>query len=317
MERKSRKVNKKSRFNQSMREKTLEILRSLVNGLTIEQITRKFDIREGTVYKHKKNFISNDLIDRRLALTEKGRILLDYGNSNNTFRLENVVVKIWVPKLYQEKFREKHRNLLSLRQISFQDYKLGKETYEFFAYDRATIRTFHNSILIRMPPLRGKNRKEISILLLDLIMNYVQKLERIFNIELVHSNILKMEIITEEIAHINNALAQILDKKGYHLYFRDDEERLRLKIDFSKNLPELEGVSPNFAEPDLDRINKQIGDIIENNPPTNSELASHIKQVADMQIYFNRNIEGHFTVLGKMCKVLEKIENRLDRESKI
>ena len=88
-------------------------------------------------------------------------------------------------------------------------------------------------------------------------------------------------------------------------------------MDFSEPFG-VEAGSPRFAVEDMRIIEADLQDKIRYDPPKNSELASHIKGLIDVQEYHAENIKLHIKAIQELAsassrqtKILEKIEKRL------
>ena len=312
----SRKVEKMSRNNYALSVKTLSILRWLAMDIPIKKIAERFNISIKTIYKHRSNLIKKELINKYNELTEKGRKIIYYGCGEESFRLHNVNVSIDVPKMYRKKLEKKRYNILALKKINYEKKYLRSVDYPYFSIDRATARVFPNVIRIKMPEIWGNSAEDATSILLELIFEYISKIEWLYKIELIQENKMSIAITSNEYAHIRNIMAEKYKKEGNVFYFRDKDKNLRLIIDYSHGVSELESEHKNHAESDITKAHKQINDWLEHDPPTNSELAMRLGEAMEIvsrsevnMLHLDKNLMTHF-------KVLERIGDALDKFSK-
>jgi len=276
------KVEKTGRKSIRLSDKSISILRWLALNFPVKRIAKRFNISIKTVYKHRSNFIKKGFINRYNELIEEGRKIIYYDNKED-FRLNNVRVSIDVPQQYREKLGKIRYNLLTLKKIYFEREYLGnKIDYPIFSLDRAIVRVYQDKITIRMPDIWERTAEDCTDLLLELIFEYISKLEKLYKIELICDDKLNLAIVSNDYANIRNILAEKYRNENNVFYLRDKNKELRIIIDFSHKLPELEAVHKNYAERDIVKVNKQINDWIENDPPTNSELNLKIKKLFNL-----------------------------------
>lgn len=303
----NKEVEKNGRNEYIISNKKANIIRNLVLGIKTSDIAKKHDIGIKAVHKHKYEAIKRGIITKDLTLTDKGRKTLIYGNFK-VFRLHNVKTRIKVPQIYREKLKRLRYNILSLKKISYDKKLLGNTDCAFFEFGRAKVRVYPESVLIQMPEIWGVNEDEATETLIYLIFDYVEKIERLYKIELIQDNKINMSIISSECAHVNNVFAQKFKNDGNNFYLRDKDNDLRLIVDFSKGVPEFEGVHRNYAEPDIAKVNRYIADWIEHDSPTNSELSSALVGLIKRDEFHAENIKSHVWAIQELGRSTTKLD---------
>jgi len=114
-------------------------------------------------------------------------------------------------------------------------------------------------------------------------------------------------------ADVHNNIAEEMRNNKQKLKIYDYiDGRLRLITDFSNLNDELETLHPEKASEDMLRIKKQLNDFMNNNPPTNTELAIIVKSSLNLQIQTQEQLKITALSLQSVSKQIDSIVKLLN-----
>lgn len=201
---------------------------------------------------------------------------------------------------------------------------------KIFTYYGWTIRLYKESLEVYSGDFkdwRGESINRVTALMEQEFNRLLSRLENRLRIIIIKDQKLNIEQVNQHYAHVNNGIATELNKDKLAVTLYGQDGKARFKVDFSTALIELEGIHPETAKEDMRRVcEKQLNDWADNNPPTNSELANHIKKLADLQTaynienvrhynniaLYNENIVKHLAVLEEMSQTLKEIKKHIN-----
>jgi DNA-binding CsgD family transcriptional regulator len=102
----------------------------------------------------------------------------------------------------------------------------------------------------------------------------------------------------------------IEEKKQIRIYAAEDG-KLAFVTDNSFGFKEDEALHPITAKPDRNAIDKQVNDWRLNNPPTNSQLATHVYNVTQNQVMFDSNFKSHLQILKKLGDAVDELVKKV------
>ncbi len=107
---------------------------------------------------------------------------------------------------------------------------------------------------------------------LDYFQRVIARIQNQNKIILLKNRSQNIKIVKLHIGRVNDELAKDVIQSGdkFHVYAEDG--KLRLLIDASHEFPELEGVHPKSAKPDMNTCEKHYKDWLEKDPPVLSEM---------------------------------------------
>lgn len=324
-----KKVKKRGKNTYVLSQKEVKILRLLAFNLPIKNIAKQLKLSQKTIYKHFNRFCENKLITKFRELTIRGKKSCQHHSCNPIFSLHNVKIKVEIPSIYHDKYKKNRYRILKLKKISYEKKDSNIYDFPFFSVDRANVRANPNCFIIHLPEILEETPQKCTNIMMDLLFEYITKLEKIYRLSLIKDERLNISIISNDYAHIHNALAKKYrnDKNCFYLYGED--KKLRLIIDFSDGVDELEAVHPYYAEPDITHAHKQVNDWVKHNPPTNSQLSTHIMQnsnnineISKFFDFYGKNLVSHVNVLKETVRTtkenelnIKKISESLDKFS--
>jgi len=120
-----------------------------------------------------------------------------------------------------------------------------------------------------------------------------------------------IKLVKEHLAQTNSPLAK--SRKGEYLQIKGIDGKVWFIIDKSKGGFEHEYIKANRVIDDSEQMEIYFNDLLYNSPPTNSELASYIKQSLEIQSIYNANIKKHLEVLGEISNTLKELKKAVKR----
>jgi len=154
-------------------------------------------------------------------------------------------------------------------------------------------------------------------------LNYYMKLfsilEQDLKIILIKNRSQNIKEVKAHFGHPNHPLAK--NRRGKPIKYAvrtTDDKKVWLTADDSYNLNEAEFPHSETSKQDSEVVNGKFLNDFRDHPdsPTNSELATHIKQVTDNQLLFAENIKTHIKaieILGSSVSDLTKVVKKLKK----
>lgn len=127
-------------------------------------------------------------------------------------------------------------------------------------------------------------------------------------------NRISIRLLKHHLAYTNAPEKDVVTEKQIRVVY-DDNGMIRMLYDFSKGTFEREFVSRRAVD-DSDQFDKYVLDFLDNDPPTNSELAKYLKVSLEAQAIYNENIKKHLGVLTDMSTTLKQIRITLKKRQK-
>lgn len=331
------KISKKVEFNKGRiqygkrTQKQIELLRLLSQYLPINSIAKILNKSPKSVYKAFSHYVEYGWINKDRSLTSLGfqkvenYIGLSQKVESNDIRLHNIVVTFRLPKTYS--YNELNK-LLHIRKINTNLINKATHITNAIVIDNYKIWLDKSKLTIFMKQYIGKTPLDAFSSFLSDLESIIIKTEQILGLKLHEGKSLIFKISRNHYALVKNQLAEEYNKKGKKLFVYDDRNELRLLIDDSLSLSEFEAVHSKKAYEDSGKIQIHFKDLIENNPPTNSELSQHImtltnaiqetvderKAVRDDLLLLAEQIKSHLALIQEYRE--ENIKYRKDLEKK-
>lgn len=272
-------AQQKSGISTKIYKKSLDLLRfiqSRPEGVRIEDLTKNFNIPRRTLYNRLNKLKQHGFIENRYPLWGSAKNLAE---SQEMAQLLNGTKKIQAHKfsftlklIKKPDWWEKRDNsLIKLNEFRFKSIKFGKNPYYQIGNENFYIQTFANSIVFI-------NRKQYWAS--DSYGAFLEALEDTLDMLSYFENKVKFKFYGEEIPQfsvksmhfvkLKDSIAENCKKsgKGFEIEING---KLRGWVDMSEPLG-MEFGHKNYAVEDTKKYTKFVEDIIENNPPTISEL---------------------------------------------
>ncbi len=116
---------------------------------------------------------------------------------------------------------------------------------------------------------------------LDYWIRIIGQIQNDLGIELVRERTENIRIVKQHIAHVGNEFAKDRVMRGEKFHIYTDEGKLRMIVDASFKLPELETLNVGSEVQDMERSVKQVKDWIDHDPPTGSEFERAMKSLVE------------------------------------
>lgn len=279
-----------------------EVLKMLLEGFTISEISRHRGVSRTAIYKVIATLNKRGLLRHPKAclyeVTDKGiQGLHSFVGLKYKLRQHNLNFKIKV--LESPKNWELKRN--ELRQMPYfnRTLKLKNNDQDFFNYGKLHIKTTTKSVIIKIPTLYATNWEHAIIQAMGILEDNIYKIEKAFKIRLVKDYRANIKIISQEYAKLQDALAKLYRKEGNRLYITGEDGKIWLITDLSFSVDELEFIHTERATDDIDAIAPFLNDL-RKNPGTLTGVREHIGELQGVVQGILQNEIKHQKVLDEI-----------------
>lgn len=286
---------KTKRFNQPPKKLRIKAsAREVLNLLTIDFLTpqeiaqrRKTSVR--AVYK---------VIAK---LKEKGM----FGIATNQVNLSRSTEPFSEPLRMRLHGQEWNIKIISKSEKYAQAKKQANTVY----IDGNTIRLYQDSIEIYSgQSFWEKDEQRATAVSLAYWERFFARLEHEFGVILVKPRVQNINLVNQHYGETNSEIAKdALEKKEKIRIQTEDDGKIWFTIDNSWNLKEMETLHPETAKQDMTKVQKQVNDWRSHDPPTNSQLATHIMQVTANQEHFAIHLKSHVEAVQKLGSAVEEL----------
>lgn len=264
--------------------------------LTLKQIAQRRKTSLQAVYKIIKKLKEKGAFDGGLNRVEK---------VESTFNPSDL-------RLHGQEF-----NIRILYQDNRYQQQLMKSNLEFM--DGNSLRLYKNSIEIYSgQSFFGKDINETEKRSLDYWRRFLARLEHDWKITLLKPRARNIKIVNQHWARGNSEISDNAVKEKVRVWvYAEEDGKLCFITDDSFGFREDETLHPITAKPDRKAIDKQINDWRINNPPTSSELATHIGNLVLGFDNYGKHIRSHIGVLNKIEEGQKLLNHSVKRLSKV
>ncbi len=306
--------------------RVLNILLQRKEGLRIEELVSLTNIPRRSLYR----FLA-DLKDKKLVenIFPVWKILPSFpmqcqnqsgvSEMAQTLQLHNIsfILKLINKPVWWE---SRENQLTSLKEFQFRkEVKWGNVTYKMFEHDSFLIQTFANSIIyINKKHYLGSDAYDCFLQALNDVLELHSYIEKKLNFKFVIDEAPQFTIRSQHYVKLKDAIAERCLRQG-NLLKVIINGKLRAWVDASEPLG-MELGHRNYAPEDASRYSKFVQDIINNNPPTNSQLATHILQVSNNQEAFAQNLVSHIEAIrnlssgvNNLVMAVKKLEEKVEK----
>ena len=251
-----------------------EILKAFSEFSTIKEIVNNRKTSRFAVYKIIKTLLKKGLILRKsrgiYELTEAGKEGL-HSLIGLSYKLRQHNISIKVKVLESPKNWDKIRSKILTMPCFNKRVQLKNNYYDLANYGKIQLKITSQSVIFKFPAMYTSNIDEAVIKILDLLYNAIPKVENLFKIKLIKDYKANITIISQEYARLNDSLAKLYKKENNKLYITDEQGKIWLIADYSFSVNELETISPDKADEDMNIVHNFFNDL-RKNPKTFSEI---------------------------------------------
>ncbi len=212
-----------------------------------------------------------------------------------------------------------HGQEINVRIISqSHKYQTQLEKSNVLSIDGNTIRLYRKSVEIYFGhSFFGKTINEAEEKSLEYLNHFLSRLEHDLGVGLLKQRSRNIRIVNQHYARGDSEICDkaIEERKRVWVYAEEDG-KLAFITDDSFGFKEDETVHPKTAKKDRGAVDKQVNDWRLNNPPTNSQLASHISKVTENQTMFAENMASHIKAIQDLSKGVKKLTTVVSRVKK-
>ncbi|KKL22547.1 hypothetical protein LCGC14_2434360 [marine sediment metagenome] len=285
-----------------------EVLQGLSKFMTITEISKWRKVSRQAIYKVTRRLLARGMIEKiglAWRLTDKGRGgLHSFIGFTYKKRYHNLAFKIAIKE--NPRNWDKKRNTLMLLPYFNKRVELKNNSFDLFNFGKIQVKTTTRSVILKLPTIYSDTVEEAILEGMDMLFTSIPRIEASFKIKLVKDNRANITIISQEWARLQDPLAKLYEEKDEKLYIKDENGDVRLIIDYSFAVGELEAIHPNKSPEDMKAVDTFMLDLVKN-PLTMSELKGVVQGVASNQVMFAQNIETHMRVLKGMEQALSDV----------
>lgn len=257
---------------------------------SIKETAKRLVQSERAVQRMRQRLVKDGLLNQDGTLTTSGINLLEkYGalsdnvRAGNVLRLHAVIARL-VPLAIPRHWDARRERIIGFKVKSWKP-AAWTET-EFRISDDLRVRTTPKSVLLHLPDFFGTDGRECKRRLLDFMEKAVPEVERLLGVKFRSKREFTFTISQQHFAMMKSTLADFFGTEEDLLRVLDEKGRLRVIVDASKGIFELEAVNKNWSEEDYDRMQRLIEDVVVKEAPLPSEIMAELKEVKELLSQF-------------------------------
>lgn len=243
----------------------LDTLRGICAHRTIRQIAQARRIDDSAVYKQRYWLRKNGYLDDHNHPTSSGLECASGGlrTLQNLTRLHDLRFRVEILRHKDRRFSAHRRQYLEMENIPYRTHHRKNWEGYFFALDGWRVEVTPRSFLLLAPDVLTRDAQEELINLYGDVKKLVRKLEARFPVVCLEKGE-RLNVVVEgsHAALVNNALAKKYNREKRVFELRDEQGNLRLLIDNSLRLQELEAVSPVWAVDDESKVKRLLHEAV-------------------------------------------------------
>jgi hypothetical protein len=172
--------------------------------------------------------------------------------------------------------------------------------------ENVSVQIHRQAVVVMVPPITMPTEAEAEKEALSQLERVIRKIEHIYKITLLKENYVNIRVSKASYAHIHNELAEKCIDKQVPLKVFNKDGKVRLIIDFSNKIPELEATHPQLSPSDSRNLTEYWGEWL-NNPfmprdinqlqQDNKELREYLKVLIQSQTIATEQIKTILTLL--------------------
>jgi hypothetical protein len=306
----------------TIRAKLLKLLTGTPEGMTASHLSMRLGISKRTTYNNLMALQKESKVLNCRPIWQLAQVLgtsEDYATplSSNNIELHNLS---YIITLIKKPFWWNHRNakLIKLKGYQIRELPLRNNPYMQLMNDDYVIQLFKNSIIVMLRKSYRANDPYDCLIegTNDFLLAY-SRIEQMTGFKFFGDGIPQARLRTQHIVKLKDALAKRCTKEGT-LFRLEIGGKPRLLIDMSHPRG-IEGVSPQYAPDDMDRYLKFTEDIIQNNPPTMTELTKSLglvlqaqAEITHNQRVFAENMASHIAAIKALAAAVDKLTKTVE-----
>lgn len=303
---------------------------------TNKDIAKALNISIGTVRNLKYRYKKQGLINEDLTLTSTGKKVCDtpYGGVDTVLHLEPNDVRLHSIK-YKIKILAKPKSwntlgtrqkYLNVKNVKTETISQGFYKTEKLIIDNVKVYLNKDYIVFSIPHIFAKNVYDAFEESVEILRDTAIQVQKLTRVKLIQRRNMDFEVVSNHYALIKNQLSKKYNKEKRKLYVYDDNGRLRLIVDNSLNLNEIECVDREYARTDMgDNVNPYFSDMLQRGHYKPSVAKQKIDNLEDATTQFtegltyfqeniqdyNKNVKLHMAVQNNQNKNLALMTNVL------
>ena len=263
-----------------------DILQLLNNGVGIKEIAKIKGKSQVAVYRLISRMIKSGLLNKDRTLTQEAFNIVkksivvsrDVKSIPNTVRLHDLQFKVKILRK-PENWESQKETILKLKNIDFKSWPLKNHKIQEFYVENIRIRVTNKSVLVLIDNVYSGSPQGAKNKAMEMLYNALPKIESLFKISLEKPRVLNINITRQHNALIFNEIAKQFLDSGIELRILDNNGNVRLIVDDSHKLHELEAISVVHSEGDAESVKNFLRDLIFNPHYTISDLSKKIDNI--------------------------------------
>lgn len=254
----------------------------LYNGqLSFQQIADYVGISKRSIYRAFKKCLELGFITEKRRATELGIAYTQWGGGKTSlFRLHNLTFVIGIERVT----RHLYERIEKIFKVKTWDLKNGviPRQFLFSKVEQGDIwvRLMNKSLVLYMPEIVSESPEKAKDEVLEILKQVMPKIEQTLNIKLSTKPYMAIPIGSQHIALMNNEIAKAFLNAGIQFRIEDKDGAVRLIVDNSKQLEELEAIHRFYGEEDAQKIRDFMSDLVINN--SYNSLKGDIKEIKQL-----------------------------------
>lgn len=231
---------------------------------SIQDAANIVGINKSNLYRAFKKLREMKLITEKRKLTQAGFLFLKMPlmgyEKTHQIRLHNLLFKVKILSGKKTVFNQMEQ-IFKVRTWQINNNKIRE-----FQLDDTVIRFISENVLIYPPEVIANTAEIAKEQVMEIIWDIISKLEKKLSIKLSNTPYMVVRVGSQHIAIINDEIAEAFLKgvPKVPLEIQDSEGNVRIIIDNSKQLKELEFIHHFYAEEDSKKYKDMLADIIIN-----------------------------------------------------
>lgn len=299
----------------------LSILRDNPEGLRVLTIQKLLNLPSKTLYRHLNKLKELEILEKISIIWKICHFQATPLNMTKLLKNDNiqihdisfVVQLIRIPNWWEKR----QNNLRRLKEYQFKkNVDWGNNPYTQLIKDHFLIHCFKNSIVfINKKKYLGKDPYECFIESLNDFLESFRYFEERTRFKFFLDEVPQVSVKSNHIVKLRDYLSKRCEKKGDKFQvIINDEKRVLVDMSDPKG---TEFVNKDYAPEDTQRYGVFVEDVIKNNPPTNSQLATHIQSVVANQNYHAENMKSHVNATKDLSQATKTLNKNLEKQTEL
>jgi hypothetical protein len=257
--------------------------------------------KDGLISKEKElSFKGKKLVQDFIVVSDKGKRFVPQPDWCRLHDIQFCLKPIKKPTDWNNRrllvFRDRVRN------YSEWDVKGWREN--IFWVEDVEVRTTPSSVLVRLQDIFQPSPVLAGNYAMSVLFRVLPKLESLLGVELARPSYVNISIGKQHHALIFNEIAKWFLERGVECRILDESGSVRVIVDDSEDLKELEAVHPRFAEDDAQKLKDLVSDVVFREGLLPSQAK---RRIEDIDVFLDRQNDLNFKLNENLSKFLDNL----------